>query len=88
MRFRARSMKTNSLFSRYPRKISLLKDLRERDILEFLQPRKSVKTGIKFEMPSKIAILNDLASMSRAAHFLESRISGTQRLKALLILRQ
>jgi hypothetical protein len=29
MRFLARSIKTNDLFSRYPRKISLLKDLAE-----------------------------------------------------------
>ena len=33
MRFPARSMKTKDLFSRYPRKISLLKDLQKVDTL-------------------------------------------------------
>jgi hypothetical protein len=51
-RYIARSMKTKALSSRYPRKISFLKDLQRgypgADLL-----RKSMKTSYKLEIPSK-----------------------------------
>ena len=60
MRFRVRSMKTKGLFSRYPRKISLLKDL-QRGIPGAFQLCKLLKTDGGLEIPSKISLLKDLA---------------------------
>src|SRR5689334_6911075 len=56
----ARSMKTKGQFSRYPRKISLLKDLR-RGISQAFLFCKLLKTGSELEIPSKISLLKDLA---------------------------
>jgi hypothetical protein len=53
-------MKTKGLFSRYPRKISLLKDLR-RGISGAFQLCKLLKTGGELEILSKISLLKDLA---------------------------
>jgi hypothetical protein len=53
-------MKTKALFWRYPRKISLLKDLGKGGILSFLL-RKSMKTGSKLGIPSNISLLKGLA---------------------------
>jgi hypothetical protein len=53
-------MKTKVVFWRYPRKISLLKDLREGYPAASLL-RKSMKTGDELEIPSKISLLKDLA---------------------------
>jgi hypothetical protein len=53
-------MKTKVLFSRYPRKISLLKDLRRGYPRAFLLC-KSLKTGSRVEASSKISLLKDLA---------------------------
>jgi hypothetical protein len=53
-------MKTKGVFWRYPRKISLLKDLREGYLDVFLL-RKSMKTGLEFGCPSNISLLKDLA---------------------------
>ena len=64
MRFLARSMKTKELFWRYPRKISLLKDLREGISRAFLLG-KSMKTGGRLGVPSKISLLKDLAGTVR-----------------------
>jgi hypothetical protein len=60
LRFLARSMKTKGEFWRYPRKISLLKDLREGYPGVFLLS-KSMKTGDEFGIPSKVSLLKDLA---------------------------
>jgi hypothetical protein len=53
-------MKTKVLFSRYPRKISLLKDLRRGYPRAFLL-RKSLKTRSELEIPSKISLLKGLS---------------------------
>jgi hypothetical protein len=53
-------MKTKGLFSRYPRKISLLKDLAE-GISGVFQLCKLLKTDSGLEIPSKISLLKDLA---------------------------
>src|SRR5208283_2950068 len=53
-------MKTKVVFWRYPRKISLLKDLREGYPRASLL-RKSMKTGGDLGIPSKISLLKDLA---------------------------
>jgi hypothetical protein len=53
-------MKTKGLFSRYPRKISLLKDLRKGYPGAF-QLCKLLKTEGGLEIPSKISLLKDLA---------------------------
>jgi hypothetical protein len=60
LRFLARSMKTMGEFGRYPRKISLLKDLRKGYPGAFLLS-KSMKTCDEFGVPSKISLLKDLA---------------------------
>jgi hypothetical protein len=60
LRFHPRSMKTKGEFWRYPRKISLLKDLREGYPHVSLLP-KSMKTVGELEIPSKISLLEDLA---------------------------
>jgi hypothetical protein len=59
-------MKTKGPFSRYPRKISVLKDLLER-ISPLFSYCKPMKTGSELEVPSKISLLKDLADA-----FLES----------------
>ena len=53
-------MKTRGLFPRYPRKISLLKDLAE-GISGAFQLCKLLKTDSGLEIPSKISLLKDLA---------------------------
>jgi hypothetical protein len=53
-------MKTKGEFWRYPRKISLLKDLRKGYPGVFMLS-KSMKTGDEFGIPSKISLLKDLA---------------------------
>jgi hypothetical protein len=53
-------MKTKGLFSRYPRKISLLKDL-QKGISRALPLCKLLKTGSELGTPSKISLLKDLA---------------------------
>src|SRR5580704_12355268 len=53
-------MKTKVLLLRYPRKISLLKDLRRGYPRAFLL-RKSLKTGSRVGASSKISLLKDLA---------------------------
>jgi hypothetical protein len=53
-------MKTRGLFPRYPRKISLLKDLL-RGISGASQLCKLLKTDGGLEIPSKISLLKDLA---------------------------
>jgi hypothetical protein len=53
-------MKTKGLFQRYPRKISLLKDLARRH-LEGKIWHKYMKTGWPWEGYSKISLLKDLA---------------------------
>jgi len=60
MHFTVRSMKTKGLFSRYPRKISFLKDL-QKGISGIFQLCKLLKTGGELEIPSKISLLKDLA---------------------------
>jgi hypothetical protein len=55
-------MKTKALFWRYPRKISLLKDL-GRGYPRASLLRKSMKTGSKLGIPSKISLLKDLAGI-------------------------
>jgi len=60
LRLLARSMKTKGVFWRYPRKISLLKDLRKA-YPGVLLLCKSMKTGSELEIPSKISLLKDLA---------------------------
>jgi hypothetical protein len=52
-------MKTKALFWRYPRKISLLKDLGKGYPRASL-PRKSMKTGSELEILSKISLPKDL----------------------------
>ena len=54
-------MKTKALVWRYPRKISLLKDLGRGYPRPFLL-RKSMKTGGELRYPSKISLLKDLAA--------------------------
>ena len=58
-------MKTKALLSRYPRKISLLKDLTEEISPQMVLP-KSMKTGIDGEIPSKISLLKDLTGAFRS----------------------
>jgi hypothetical protein len=58
-------MKTKALLSRYPRKISLLKDLQRRYPRQMVLP-KSMKTGIELEIPSKISVLKDLTGAFRS----------------------
>ena len=53
-------MKAKDLFWRYPRKISLLKDLR-RGISGAFRLCKLLKTDGGLEIPSKISLLKDLA---------------------------
>jgi hypothetical protein len=57
-------MKTRALFGRYPRKISLLKDLREGYARACLL-RKPMKTGGQVGIPSKISLPKDLAGTFR-----------------------
>jgi hypothetical protein len=59
LRFLARSMKTKGVVRRYPRKISLLKDLREGYPGTSLL-HKSMKTEGEWRYPSKISLLKDL----------------------------
>ena len=61
-RFPARSMKTKAPFWRYPRKISLLKDLRKAyPRIPLL--RKSMKTGGRLGYLSNISLLKDLEAI-------------------------
>jgi hypothetical protein len=53
-------MKTQGVFWRYPRKISLLKDLQE-EISRASLLHKSMKTGSELGIPFKISLLKDLA---------------------------
>jgi hypothetical protein len=53
-------MKIKGLFSRYPRKISLLKDLRT-GISGAFPLCKLLKTGSELGIPSEISLLKDLA---------------------------
>ena len=59
--FLAICIKTNDLFLRYPRKISLLKDLAE-GISGVSCPRKSMKLLGRIGYPRKISLLKDLES--------------------------
>jgi len=58
-RFPVRTMKTKGLFLRYPRKISLLKDL-WRGISGAFELCKLLKTDGGLEMPCKISLVKDL----------------------------
>jgi hypothetical protein len=78
-------MKTQGVFWRYPRKISLLKDLQE-GISRASLLHKSMKTGSGLRIPSKISLLKDLAEDNLAGR--QGFLSGARLRQNLEIVKE